>query len=416
MFPYLLMTALFIALAALSALETSLANLNLVAWFNGLRWLRVHFVTLGILVELAFGILPALVAARAKQARPATRWDIWILLNAGFIALIAGIPLINPAIIFAGGTLVFSAVILLARQLLALKPVAQSVIASEAKQSPHPNPPPRAGEGWGGRPFYLAGLAFLSLGIIFGTGLWLGWGEFLRAASPKEIHLHANLWGFTSLTFAGLLIDLYPGFAKRALALPRSLNAILGLFIAGDSALILAPWIGDNTVMLGGLVLHHAATGLLVYNFVKPVIGNRDAWNAGLVHLVAAYTWILAGLAIVPITVFSPLQVPLTHIEAEAPLILVFGWVLQFAFALAPYIFARAFAPAQPARLGGNALSLLALNLGTACIVAAVLSEEYQARFDALAFALWAIALVPIARAVWRHTRDAFDAVPAIVE
>lgn len=300
--------------------------------------------------------------------------------------LIIGIPLVNATLIFAGGTLVFLATILLLRHLRILNP---------ALGAPTP-----------GRLFYLAGLAFLSLGIIFGTGLWLGWNEFLSAASPKEIHLHANLWGFTSLTFAGLLVDLYPGFAKRALALPRSLNVILGLFIAGGVALIVAPWIGDNTLMIIGLLLHHAATGLLVYNIVKPLIGEREAWSAGQIHLVAAYAWILAGLAVVPFTVFGSLQIPMARVEAQAPLILVFGWVLQFAFALAPYIFARVLAPDQPAHLGGNRVSLFALNAGTLCIVVAIVSETYQATLDAMAFGLFAIAILPIARELWKRTRS----------
>ncbi|MBI5032055.1 MAG: hypothetical protein HZB51_16100 [Chloroflexi bacterium] len=384
--PYILMTAFFLSLAGLGALETMLANLQVVAWFNGLRWLRVHFVTLGVLVELVFGFLPTLVAARVNKPHPTPHWGIWFFLNAGLMILIVGIPLVNAALIFAGGTLIFLATILLLRQLSMLDP--------------------KLGAPTPGRLFYLAGLIFLSLGIIFGTGLWLGWGEFLRAAAPKEIHLHANLWGFTSLTFAGLLIDLYPGFAKRPLALPRSLDAILFLFIAGGTALVVAPWIGDNLLMLVGLLLHHAATGLLVFNVVKPLIGDRNAWNAGQVHLIAAYAWILAGLAVVPITVFGTLQVPLANVEAQAPLILVFGWVLQFAFALAPYIFARVLAPDQPAQLGGNRVSLFALNAGTLCIVAAIISETYQATFGAIAFGLWAIAILPVVRELWEHTRS----------
>lgn len=383
--PYFLMTAFFLALAALGALETALASLNLVAWFNGLRWLRVHFVTLGVLVEFVFGILPALVAARANQPRPAPRWETWFALNAGLIVLLIGIPLVNAALILAGGACVFLAVIFLLRQLLGIVPALGAPTA--------------------GRPFYLAGLAFLLVGIIFGTGLWLGWGEFLRAAAPKEIHLHANLWGFTSLTFAGLVIDLYPGFAKRTLASPRSLNFILGLFIAGGTLLVGAPWLGNNALMLVGLFLHHAATALLVFNFVKPWVRERGMWQAGYIHLVAAYAWILAGLAVVPITVFGSLQVPLERVEANAPLILVFGWVLQYAFALVPYIIARARAPNHAAQLGGNWVSLVALNTGTLFIVAAIIFETAQTTFAALAFGLWAIALLPIARDTWQGVR-----------
>ena len=84
-YPYLMMTLLFASLAVLAALDSSLASLNLLPWFNGLRWLRVHLITLGTLTELFFGLLPVLVAARARQARPRMRWDIWLVLNAGLL-------------------------------------------------------------------------------------------------------------------------------------------------------------------------------------------------------------------------------------------------------------------------------------------------------------------------------------------
>lgn len=388
--PFLLMAALYSFLAGLFAFDTTLANLDLVPWFNGLRWLRIHFVSLGLLVEIAFGILPTLVAIHAKKSRPATRWDIWVLLNVGFIALGVGLPLVNAAIIFAGGTLIFLAGILLFLQLRALAPALGAAVS--------------------GRPFYLAGIAFLLLGIIFGTGLWLGWGEWLHAASPREVHLHANLWGFTSLTFAGLLIDLYPGFANRPLASPRLRDVMLGLFVIGDSALVAAPWLGINALLVAGILLHHTATGLLVFNFAKPYFSERREASPGLIHLLAAYAWILVGLAIVPISLFSPLRIPFSTIEAHAPLILVFGWALQFIYALAPYIFDLVLTPAQPSRLGGNWVSVLALNLGTAFILAAVISAEFQAVFDAAAFGAWGAAILLLGRDLWQRVGAANEA------
>lgn len=379
--PFLAMSLLYVALAAFFAIDASLANLGLVEWFNGLRWLRVHFITLGILVETLFGILPALVAAHVQKPRPDVRWDIWLLLNAGLIALGVGIPLVNTAIIFAGGAFILFAGLLLFRQLSSLEPAFDSSIS--------------------GRPFYLAGLAFLFLGITFGTGLWLGWGDFLHAAAPREVHLHANLWGFTSLTFAGLLIDLYPGFARQQLAWPRSLGAMLGLFVSSAAALVAAPWIGSSPLMIAGILSHHTATAFLVFNIVKPLMDAKVVWIAGYFHLLAAYAWILVGLAVVPISLFSPLQIPFSAIEAHAPLILVFGWMLQFIFALGPYILGRIMLPAQPSRLGGNWISLISLNFGTAFILAAILSEAYQAMFDAAAFAAWAVALLLLLRELW---------------
>ena len=119
--PYLLMVVLFSALAALAALDASMASLGLLPFLSGLRWLRVHFITLGVVTEAVFGLAAALVAARSTLARPKTRWDIWILLNGGLLILLVGIPLINQALILAGGTLVFGAAALLIHQLAGLR-------------------------------------------------------------------------------------------------------------------------------------------------------------------------------------------------------------------------------------------------------------------------------------------------------
>lgn len=52
--PYFLMTILFLSLAALTALDNSLASFNLISGSSGIRWLRIHFITLGTLTEAAF--------------------------------------------------------------------------------------------------------------------------------------------------------------------------------------------------------------------------------------------------------------------------------------------------------------------------------------------------------------------------
>src|SRR5512139_111788 len=116
------MSFLFILLAALGALDASLASWNIAPWFDGLRWLRIHLITLGTLTEAIFGVLPALVALRAGRPRPKLRWDIWLMLNGGLITLLIGIPLVNAVLILAGGILVFSATLVLIKQLRELHP------------------------------------------------------------------------------------------------------------------------------------------------------------------------------------------------------------------------------------------------------------------------------------------------------
>src|SRR5512133_2023417 len=160
--PFLITSVVFLLFAGLAALDSALTSFQILPWFNGLRWLRVHLITLGALTEALFGILPVLAAAKyaeAKHARP--RWDIWLALTLGLLVLLVGIPLMRYAWIVAGGTLIFAAALLLINSLRGLAPAVSA-----------PGKP--AGSG---RMFYLAGLAYLLFGIILGSGLWFGWGQ-----------------------------------------------------------------------------------------------------------------------------------------------------------------------------------------------------------------------------------------------
>ncbi|MEI2691946.1 MAG: hypothetical protein V9H69_20470 [Anaerolineae bacterium] len=187
--PFLLTAVFYLVVAIIFALDAALTSLNLIPWFVGLPWLRVHFIALGVLAQTAFGVAPAFTAGRRGAEAPATRWDIWLLLNSGLVVLLAGVPSVNPTLIIAGGTLIFIAVTLLILHLRGIGGGQQT-------------------QGNGSLKFYLAGLVFLLVGIIIGTGLWVGWSAPLRIAVPKEAHIHANVWGFAGLLFAGLLVDL----------------------------------------------------------------------------------------------------------------------------------------------------------------------------------------------------------------
>ena len=115
--PYLITTLLYIVVALLSAVDVSLISLNFLNVFVALRWMRVHFVTLGVLSQMLFGVLPNLVASVSNKPRPAMRWDIWLLVNAGLVTLVAGFAGMTQIMIFVGGTLIFIAASLLLLQL-----------------------------------------------------------------------------------------------------------------------------------------------------------------------------------------------------------------------------------------------------------------------------------------------------------
>lgn len=391
--PYFLFALLYIMLAVLAALDSSLASLNLLPWFNGLRWLRVHLITLGTLTEIIFGLLPILVATRSGRPRPSIRWDIWLILNAGLLTLLVGIPLVNTPLIFVGGTLVFVATSMLVQHVHELRGAA----VTPARTAPS------------GRIFYLAGLSYFLLGIIVGTGLWMGWGEWLRIAVPIEVHIHANNWGFMALVFAGLIVDLYPDFAGRSLAWPQSLKPIFWMMTLGALLLVLGPWVQSTWFTVPGILLHLSAMGWLLLNVIKPLRGERSAWGPGLWHLLTSYVWIIAPVLVAPLIILKVPGFPGAGIEQNAPQALIYGWVLQFAYALLPYLFTRFFLPNEPAKLGGNWFTLLTVHLGGVFLWASIFITDSYTVLHGTAYALWAASLIPIVLDLWRIARKGWS-------
>lgn len=388
--PYLLMVVLYLALALLSALDSSLISYEILPFFNGLRWLRVHLITLGALTEAIFGILPVLAAARSGRSKPAFRWDIWLSLNAGILILLAGIPLMSYPLILTGGTLIFIATALLMKMLKDLNP-----ITSKAARS----------SGYG-RWFYITGLAYLLLGIIVGSGLWFGWGEALKIAVPIEVHIHANNWGFMSLVFAGLIVDLFPKFTGRSLAWPSSIKHIYWMMSLGALGLVLGPWIPSNWVSVPGLVLHMAATIWLLVNMMKSIKGTEEARQPGIWHVITSYAWQLAPVFIAPLIILKVPGFPGAGIESTAPQALIYGWVLQFGYALIPFLLSRAFYGEKEARLGGSWYSLAAIHLGGIFLWASIFIEPYRQVLHGTAYILWVLSMLPILRQVWNIFRS----------
>ena len=402
--PYFVVAILYITLAVLGALDASLISFGLVPFFAGLRWMRVHFITLGVLTPIAFGILPLLVAARNGLPRPKIRWDIWLTLNLGLLILLIGIPMISFALISVGGTLIFTAAVLLMLQFEGLrKPSAESQPSA-------------------GRKFYVMGLAYLLLGIIVGTGLWQGWGGWLQIKVPIEVHIHANNWGFMSLVFAGLLVDLYPSFAGRSLAWPRSITPIFWMMSVGALGLVLGPWFQSNLFSVPGLILHLTATIWLLANVIKPLVGDRLLRTPGILHLILAYVLILAPVMVAPLIILGVPGFPGAGIEQNAPQALIYGWVLQFGYAIIPLLFRRVFQPDAPPKLGGNWFTLITVNLGGVLLWASIFLHESQAMLQGVAYGLWFISMLPIAYELWQIFRSGMsrledqESLPALAE
>lgn len=391
--PYLLMTLLYLLVAVLAALDASLSSLNLLGWFNGLRWLRVHLITLGMATEAFFGVMPWLAAMRRGLPQPKTRWDIWLSLNGGLLILLAGIPIVNGPLIFTGGTLVFTAASLLALQLWQMG----------GGQTEAPRISVR---------FYVSGLLYLLLGIIVGTGLWLGWSGPLGIRIPVEVHIHANNWGFMSLVFAGLLVDVLPRWSRRELASVGVLNGIFWMMTLGALGLVIGPWLGGSLwFTVPGLVLHLSATGWLLWLALSSVRRAGLLATPGAWHLLLSYAWILAPVLVAPLIILGVPGFPGAGIEATAPQALIYGWVLQFAVALLPYFVGRFLAGDENAPLGGNWLSVLSINVGSGLIWASIFLIGQQALLHGSGYLFFVLGMLPVAWQMGRVSHAALQRV-----
>ncbi len=385
--PYLFSALFYLFITLLMAFDLALVNWGVLPGYSGIPWLRVHFITLGFVSQAVFGALPRLQAVRHRAPISKPRLDIWGLLNAGIVALLMGVPIVNKALILAGGTLIFIAAIMLALQ---LREIAHAGQASGQKDWP--------------RRFYGVGVLFLLVGVLIGTGYWLGWSAPLHIASPIEAHVHANNWGFLSMVFAGMLITLAPDLLGRPLAAETTLGIIFGGMVLGALGLVSGPWWGGPRsipVSVAGLVIHMVVTVVLVVVTWQAfrAAGKLDvkAW-----HLLLAYLWFIMPMLMAPIVVFHLGSISGERIEGTAPQALIYGWAMQFGLAMVPYFLDRYLLKKDHPQLGGTMGSLLLVNVGAALIWVGIFLEPYDAALWGVAYALLGLAALLVAGKSYR--------------
>ena len=381
--PYLLTTLLYTLVALLAAADASFVSFSIFSAFPALRWVRVHFITLGILSQVVFGLLPLLVASLSKKERPAMRWDIWLILNAGLLSLVAGFSGMNHPMIFAGGTLIFIASVLLLLQLWNV----------------------RGGEAPASLKFYITGVFYLLVGIIIGTGIYLNWSDALYIKVPLEAHIHANSWGFMSLVFAGLLVDFIPMITGRQLGGKKAVDYIYWGMTLGAFGLVLGPWLGGSLPpTVAGLILHISATVLLIVSMVRAFNQSGRLNTAGAWHLVSSYLWILLPVLVAPAILLGFIEGG--PVESTAPQALIYGWVLQFGIALIPYIARRFFLKEESPQLGGCWGSLAGATLGSVLVWISIFIVPARGVLYGIAFVLYALALIHPLKELAEIARD----------
>ncbi len=146
---------------------------------------------------------------------------------------------------------------------------------------------------------------------------------------------------------------------------------------------------------------------------MKPLVGTSLLRTPGMLHLLTSYLWILLPVFVAPLILLNVPGFPGAGIEASAPQALIYGWVLQFGYAVIPYFFRRLLQPDSPPRLGGTWFSLAAAHLGGVVLWASIFVTGASEFLHGLAYLLWAFSMIPIARELWRIVSAGIEAYPS---
>lgn len=327
--PFLVMAALYLTAGALAVAGRLTVDAGLVAALPRLRWLTIHFVTIGGMTQALFGALPALVrtaAPGARRIRPSRRWLQFALLNVGYPFVLLGMAAGSTVTAVAGATLVIGAVLALL----------WSVIAG--------------GDGGLTARFFRTAPGFLVVGILAAFGMLLGLHGPGGYFGSIEAHVHANVWGFLALVVAGALVTLLGPLLDADLRYPRLVPVTYWGLALGASGLVAGPWLAVNELTIAGLAVYVVGTAALLANVVGTARAGPRGIDSRVGLVLGAYVWLVFPVPWAPLVLLFPEAVPGGAIELAAIDGLVFGWMLQLAMAFLPLV-AAAFRGASTAPL-----------------------------------------------------------------
>ncbi len=346
--PFYLGVGLYLILDALAVGLNALQIGGLMPAVSGIDWVRVHLLTIGVLVQMILGSLPGLTAANRGASRPSPRlnWMLWLLTNASLVILLLSMPAGLIGIAAAGAVGIFAAVLLM------LHPAFQQPMSSQKGLDAVVR-------------LYVAGPIFFLIGILMALSMLLNWWAPGGMSGILEAHVHGNAWGFLGLVVAGFLMSYIPTWVKHSLRFPAILSPMSWLLLCGATALVAGPWLNILALTILGLGLYMAGTVLLLANLVG-TIAAAHGWTPNLAHLSLAYLWMIVPAIVAPLVLVTTHQLPTGGIEAAAVSGLVAGWILQVALGALPL-----YLTAENHNRGvreGSWFSVVMLNAGVALI------------------------------------------------
>lgn len=316
--PFYLMAGVYLTLDALALAAMALVAAGVMAPPPDLVWVRIHLLTIGVVVQIILGSAPGLVAARLGAQPPGRLMNatLWLLVNASFALLLYAMPqgLSQLAAIAAGG--VFLAIVLL--------------LVSLHRRGACPPVGARAG-----LRFFIAGPLFFLVGIFMAVSMLLGWPAPGGYFGKIEGHVHANVWGFLALIVAGFLLERIPAALGQPLRWPRLVSATSWLLIGGALGLVAGPWLGVLPLTMLGIVVYITGTALLITNLAGTALAARRL-TANVGHLLIAYLWMIVPAVIAPIILAITGKLPTGAVEAAAVSGLIAGWVFQIVLGALP--------------------------------------------------------------------------------
>lgn len=331
--PFVVMAGLYFTVGLLAVAGNLAAETGLVESLPRIRWLTVHFVTIGGMTQALFGMLPSLVSeSGGSRPNDGLRWTQWLLLNAGYPLVLIGMATASTVTAVAGATIVLVALGLLAVTIYRTSTRGRDLAGSSA----------------GGRDlvrYYLTAPWFLAVGILAAFGMLLGVHGPGGYFGTIEAHVHANVWGFLALVVAAALLALLPSLLDADLRYPRLVPVTFWGVTLGAVGLVAGPWLARNELTVLGLAVYVVGTAALLAN----VVGTYRAGGRGATRRIAlvlgAYLWLVFPVPWAPLILLYPDTVPAGVIEMAAIDGLVFGWMLQLAMAFLPVV---AVASGQP--------------------------------------------------------------------